>query len=138
MFKIHETKGKSFEFESHTNEFLIPREATKSSETFLVVIKPGKSSHMHKHPDQEQTFYVIKGTGEIWTKTTAGDVVEKFCNVKSGDLVFIPINNWHQIKTRGKTNLEYICFNAFPWGFPKREKTSLAHARNVRKIQLGK
>ncbi len=138
MFKIHKTKGDSFEFESHINEFLVPREATKSSETFLVVVKPGKSSHMHKHPEQEQTFYVIKGSGEIFTKDTAEGKIKKFCNIKSGDLVFIPVNNWHQIRTTGGTNLEYICFNAFPRGFPKGERTSLSHARNVRKMQLNK
>ncbi len=138
MFKIHKTKGNSFEFESHVNEFLVPREATKSSETFLVIIKSRKSSHMHKHLDQEQTFYVIKGTGEIWTKSTSNSKAKKFCSVKHGDLVFIPINNWHQIKTTGDTSLEYICFNAFPKGFPKGERTSLSHARNVRKMQLGK
>lgn len=138
MFKIHKTKGNRFKFESHVNEFLVPREATKSSETFLVVIKPGKSSHMHKHSDQEQTFYITKGAGEICTKDTARAVDKRFCSIRPGDLVFIPINNWHQIKTTGKTNLEYICFNAFPKGFPKGEKTSLAHAHNVRKMQLGK
>lgn len=138
MFKIHKTKGNSFKFENHINEFLIPREAAKASETFLVIIKPNKGSHMHKHPDQEQTFYIIKGSGEIWTKNTAKGVSKRFCSIKTGDLVFVPINNWHQIKTTGKTNLEYICFNSFPKGFPKGEKTSLAHALNVRKMQLTK
>lgn len=138
MFKIHKTKGNSFKFKNHINEFLVPREATKASETFLVIIKPNKSSHMHKHPDQEQTFYIIKGSGEIWTKDATKGVSKRFCSIKPGDLVFVPINNWHQIKTIGKMNLEYICFNSFPKGFPKGEKTSLAHALNVRKMQLAK
>jgi len=138
MFKIHKNKGDHFEFESHVNEFLIPREMASSSETFLVVVKPNKSSHMHKHPEQEQTFYITKGRGEIWTKKKVKDKAKKFCNVKAGELVFVPVNDWHQIKTKGKSNLEYVCFNAFPKGFPKGEKTSVSHAINVRKMQLGK
>ncbi len=136
MFKIHENKGEHFEFESHINEFLIPREMTKSSETFLVIVKPGKSSHMHKHPEQEQTFYITKGEGDIWTQKIPEGKEELFCSVKAGDLVFVPVNDWHQIKTVGETNLEYVCFNAFPEGFPKGEETSMSHAVNVRKMQL--
>ncbi|MFA5838572.1 MAG: cupin domain-containing protein [Candidatus Paceibacterota bacterium] len=136
--KIHKANGKHFEFETHINEFLISREKTKSSETFLVIIKPDKYTHMHIHPDVEQTFYIISGKGIVWTKKSVSGKLKKACSIKTGDLVFIPLNNWHQIKSVEKSRLEYICFNSFPKGFLPGEKTALSHAKNIKKALIKK
>jgi len=134
--KIHHKKGKRFEFESHINEFLIPREKARASETFLVIIKPKRCTHSHKHPDMEQTFYVTRGRGTIFTKIKGKE--RKQCDIKLGDIVFIPLNNWHRIECTGTVNLEYVCFNAFPKGFLRGETTSVSHAVNVVNIQKKK
>lgn len=133
MIKIHKDNGKRFKFASHINEFLIPREKTSSSETFLVIIEPNKSTHLHKHDETEQTFFVTNGKGEVWTKE--GGKLKLFCTLQPGDLLFIPVGSWHQIRCLGKERLEYICFNSFPKGFPPEEGTSLSHAEQVVKLQ---
>ena len=131
MLKINKNKGKVFRFATHVNEFLVPREKTSSSETFLVVIEPNKSTHLHKHEEMEQTFYVTKGKGEVWTVSDAKHRLARDCRIRRGDVLFIPVDTWHQVKCKSKGSLEYICFNAFPRGFPRKEKSSLAHARKV-------
>lgn len=138
IIKINKNKGERFEFKSHINDFLISREITKSSETFLVIIRPRKSTHMHIHSDVEQTFYVIKGNGEILTKKNQKSKPKRTCFIKHGDLIFIPLKSWHQIKPIGDKTLEYICFNSFPNGFLPGEKTALLHAKNVREKQMRK
>lgn len=129
--KIHYQKGRHFEFASHINEFLIPREKTAGSETFLVIIRPKQSTHLHRHPDMEQVFYVIRGRGVIWIKGGRNRRDKKRFEIKPGDVVFIPLNNWHRIACAGGISLEYLCFNAFPKGFLPGESTALAHASNV-------
>lgn len=138
--KINYKKGKRFDFGTHINEFLIPREKAKSSETFLVIINPKKSTHLHKHPDMEQVFFVTKGRGVLWTKTkkALGGKLKKRCDIKFGDVLFIPINDWHQISCTSKERLEYLCFNAFPSGHLPGEPTALAHAAHVKMIQKKK
>ena len=136
--KINYKKGKRFNFGTHLNEFLIPRERTKSSETFLVVVHPQKSTHLHKHPDMEQVFFVIEGHGVLWTKTGSGEKLKQACEMKIGDIIFIPTGHWHQISCVSKTRLEYLCFNAFPGGHLSGESTAIAHAKNVVKSEKEK
>ncbi len=129
--KIHYTKGARFDFGTHINEFLVPREKALSSETFLVIIRPGKATHLHMHPDMEQIFYVIKGRGSLFTCTNARVKLRKVHEIKSGDVVHIPLKTWHTVSCAGKRPLEYLCVDAFPKGHLHGEKTALAHARNV-------
>src|SRR3989344_703254 len=136
--KINYKKGKRFNFGTHLNEFLIPRERTKSSETFLVVVHPQKSTHLHKHPDMEQVFFVIEGHGVLWTKTGSGEKLKQACEMKKGDVLFVPMGHWHQISCVSKTRLEYLCFNAFPGGHLSGESTAIAHAKNVVKSEKEK
>jgi len=135
--KIHYKDGERFDFETHINEFLITREVAQASEAFLVIVKPKLSTHMHKHPDMEQTFYVIRGKGKLWTKDARGKE-KPVHSIKTGDVIFMPLHNWHRVESTGTTNLEYMCFNAFPGGFLPGEETSVAHAANVRKEQKKK
>ncbi len=69
FIKIFYSKGKRFVFKTHINDFLIPRESAKCTETFLTIIKPGHASPMHRHPEAEQIFYMIKGRGEVLTRS---------------------------------------------------------------------
>lgn len=47
-----------------------------------VILKPGKGHNFHKHPDQEETIYVIEGEVEQWLEQN-----NKI--LKSGDAIFI-------------------------------------------------
>ncbi len=58
----------------------------------LVVIEgsllPGCGHNFHKHPDQEEVFYVIEGEVEQWLEQSKR-------TLKSGDSVFIPADVVH-------------------------------------------
>ena len=73
-----------------------------------VVIPSGCSSILHYHPEAEETYCILKGSGEI--------VVDgKKYPVKSGDTVFISPKEKHQIFAQGICDLEFIVLCAPPW-----------------------
>jgi quercetin dioxygenase-like cupin family protein len=61
------------------------------SETAVFIISefpPARSHELHRHPHAEEFFYILDGSGLHMTEQ--GPV-----RVSSGDVVFIPMNEWH-------------------------------------------
>jgi ethanolamine utilization protein EutQ len=72
------------------------------------VIPPGCSSKLHYHPQDEETFYIFRGSANF--------VIDgKEHSVKSGDTIFIQPPERHQIFTTGDTDLEFIVVCAPAW-----------------------
>ena len=72
------------------------------------VIPPGCSSKLHYHPQDEETYYILKGSGNI--------VIDgKEHTVKPGDTIFIQPPEQHQIFSTGETDLEFIVVCAPAW-----------------------
>lgn len=117
--------GERFDFASHINEFLIRREDAQSLEAFLVIVEPGKSTHMHNHLEMEQVFFVIGGKGKILT-----DDSDECLLINRNDIIFIPQSHYHQICCIGDKPLQYLTFNSFV-DFQNRFSTSFKHASNV-------
>lgn len=72
------------------------------------VVPPSGSSSLHYHPQDEETYYILKGTANM--------VIDgKEHQVKAGDAVFIQRLERHQIFATGNTDLEYIVVCAPAW-----------------------
>ena len=65
----------------------------------FVCFEPGQAADMHKHPVQDEIFYVIDGQGVI-TFEDREDI-----SVKTGSMVFIPSGLVHGVTT---TNAERL------------------------------
>lgn len=57
------TAGRPFDFGAHANDFLVGREQSCATETFLVRVPGGGAVPEHEHPDMEQTFVFLSGVG---------------------------------------------------------------------------
>ena len=65
----------------------------------FVCFEPGQAADMHKHPVQDEIFYVIDGQGVI-TFEDREDI-----SVKTGSMVFIPSGLVHGVKTTDSERL---------------------------------
>ena len=135
MRKIKLTAGKRYEFATHINEMLLPREQAEVMEAFYVIIEPGKYTHWHVHEDTEQLYYVISGRGRaVFSRGTASKA-EMALEVQ--DVVHVPRGTGHQIFCQGDESLTYLCVDGFPLGRSKDEPTWDDHYRAVIKTQRG-
>jgi hypothetical protein len=56
------TDGEVFDFGTHANDFLVRREESLATETFLVRVPGGGAVPAPVHNDMEQTFVFISGS----------------------------------------------------------------------------
>jgi mannose-6-phosphate isomerase-like protein (cupin superfamily) len=66
-----------------------------------VEVPPGAEQRPHAHPDAEQVYVIVQGSGRV---QVAGDVER----VGAGDLVFIPPSAEHGIANDGSEPLVYV------------------------------
>lgn len=66
-----------------------------------VTIKPGCSIGLHEHIDEEEAYYIIKGTARV---NDNGIMKE----VKAGDVILTPGGEKHSIENNGDEPLEFI------------------------------
>ncbi len=62
---------------------------------------PEQTIDYHKHPDGDQIFIVMQGSGELYTDTGSETAVK----IKTGDYISAPKNTWHKIINTGKNIL---------------------------------
>ena len=72
-----------------------------------VDVPPGAEQRAHSHPDSEQVYVIVRGTGRM---RVAGDSEQ----VAEGDLVFIPPGAEHGIVNDGPEQLVYISASSPP------------------------
>ena len=102
------SNGKRYRFPTHTNELIIDRSESQTSEVFVVVLEPEEAPPPHKHYDTEQVFYILEGYGTL----TVGEKCEKY-PVKPGDVVRIPPSSIHSIRAEGGNRLKYLAIDCF-------------------------
>lgn len=129
MRKININKGKRYQFPTHINDILLPREQSEIMEAFLVIIEPGKMTPSHVHPDTEQLYHVLSGRGRGAFQHADGRQEE--LTIAPEDVIQVPRNCRHQIFCVGDQPLRYLCVDGFPGGIPKDEPTWEHHYRNV-------
>lgn len=113
-----------YRFPTHTNDLVMDRSEATCSEVFIVVLEPGEAPPRHKHDDTEQIFFILEGTGrlEAGTPPTSHPVAP-------GDVVRIPVGQWHRIFCEGQKPLRYLAVDCFPGGRPAAEPTWDSHVR---------
>lgn len=130
MRKIHVDQGKRYQFATHINDMLLPREQAESIEAFLVIIEIGQFTHRHTHDDTEQLFHVISGLGQA--EITQPDGTYEVVEMAPGDVVFVPRGTEHKIYcTSTHQPLRYLCVDGFPGGKPAERPTWDDHYRMV-------
>jgi mannose-6-phosphate isomerase-like protein (cupin superfamily) len=98
-----------YRFPTHINDLVMDRSEARFSEVFIVVIEPGKAPPLHVHHDTEQIFYVIDGSGTL----TIGKDHPQDLPVNTGDVVRIPVGEWHSIKADPDKVLKYLAVDCF-------------------------
>ncbi len=71
--------------------------------SYVIFIK--KEVKMHKHIQHAEHVYIVDGVGEM----TVG---EKTFKIRKGDVVFIPKDTFHAVKTTSKKPLKVISIQA--------------------------
>ncbi|VAX29478.1 hypothetical protein MNBD_IGNAVI01-2274, partial [hydrothermal vent metagenome] len=106
--KFFETvlQGKTYEFGSNSTILLLDRNEVNNFELVVVKWSPHNRGAMVAHSEKEQSFFILKGTGEI----TIGNETEK---VIPGNLVFVPRNVPHTTESFDE-ELIYLCLNSYP------------------------
>lgn len=85
-----------------TVRWLITREmGAKNFAMRLFEVEVDGYTPLHSHTWEHEVF-VLEGEGEV----RGGDEVRR---IMPGDVVFIPPNETHQFKNRGKGKLKFIC-----------------------------
>ncbi len=90
---------------SVTSRLLLDRTETERFEMLAVTRPKGSQGALEMHPEKEQTFFVLSGSGII-------TVNEEYATVKPGDIIFVPRIAQHTTETKDE-DLSYLCLNTF-------------------------
>lgn len=90
---------------SVTSRVVLDRNESERSEMVVVSWPKGSKGKLETHPEKEQTFFVLAGSGFI-------KIFEEQALVKPGDIVFVPRNAWHGAEAKDQ-NLRYLCLNTY-------------------------
>ncbi|MGH3694039.1 MAG: cupin domain-containing protein [Pseudonocardiaceae bacterium] len=123
------TDGEVFDFGTHANDFLIRREESLATETFLVRVPGGGAVPEHVHTDMEQTFVFVSGVGEA-TLSRGEEQTRRFVCVP-GDVVFVPAGWRHTVLAHSVEGLVYLTVNSFVPGADRIGASAVAHAEAV-------
>jgi mannose-6-phosphate isomerase-like protein (cupin superfamily) len=124
------TSRKRYTFPTHINDLVIDRANAVASEVFVVIVEPGKATHLHQHADVEQIFYVLEGRGVL----TIGRGRNEY-SVEPSQVVKIPPSTLHTIRAKGKKALRYLCIDCFCPERKNDEATWDVHVRGICKEQ---
>jgi mannose-6-phosphate isomerase-like protein (cupin superfamily) len=114
-----------YRFPTHVNDLVMDRSEASFSEAFIVIIEPGKAPPLHCHQDTEQIFYVLEGSGVL----TVGKDRPREVPVGIGDVIRIPVGEWHSIKADPDSVLNYLAIDCFGGLRSEDEPTWDAHVR---------
>ena len=73
-----------------------------------IVIPSGKSGSPHYHKDSQETYFILKGEGQM-------RVNDKCFTLLPGQACWIELGEIHQIHNRGETELVFLAICAPAW-----------------------
>lgn len=65
-------------------------------------LPPGASTLAHRHPETEEIYYILSGSGEM-------AIEDEIQSVQPGDSIGILPGQRHQIRNNGATTLVFLC-----------------------------
>jgi len=98
-------KGDPGQSKSVNSRLLLDRTETERFEMFIVTRPKGSQGALEMHPEKEQTFFMLSGSGRI-------TISEEQALVKPGDIVFVPRHAWHGAEATNE-DLRYLCLNTY-------------------------
>lgn len=121
-----------YRYPTHTNDLLYGREEATTTEAFVVVLEPDEAPPLHVHPDVEQVFFMIEGSGLL--QVGEGAEAQTF-RLNPGDIVRIPPHTPHAVRNDGKTPVRYLSVDAFAGPPPDDEPTWDSHVAALCRAQ---
>jgi mannose-6-phosphate isomerase-like protein (cupin superfamily) len=100
--------AKRYKFPTHINDIVVDRADATTSEAFMVILEPGKATHVHKHDDVEQIFYILDGEGTL----LIGADKQAF-PLKPTQVARIPPGTLHTVTVKGDKSMRYFCIDCF-------------------------
>ncbi len=88
-------------------KLLIKPEEAETIALGYVAVLPGEYTKTGFHEDEEEIYVILKGKAIL----TIG--VEE-CEVRAGDVAYVPRNNVHKMKCISEEKLEYLYFANWP------------------------
>ena len=87
-------------------QFLIDQKTANSDKLLIgwTVLPPGARHDKHRHPNCDEFFVVIQGSGHIYTDTGRE-------TSSKGDVIFTPRGHWHGFDNTGKEDVVLV------WGW---------------------
>ena len=98
-------EGKEYDFGSNSTILLLDRTEVNNFELVVVKWPPHNKGALVAHKEKEQSFFILKGSGEI----TIGNETER---VVPGNLVFVPRNTPHTTESFDE-ELVYLTLNSY-------------------------
>ena len=101
-------------------------------------MSPGRKMRVHKHLNNDELIFIHKGEGTM-------TLDEETMAVKTGDVVFVPRDTWHNTGTENLYMVfqyspagfeEYFIENGTPVGMPARERSDEAYALTEKKYGM--
>jgi mannose-6-phosphate isomerase-like protein (cupin superfamily) len=71
-------------------------------------VHPGKSTTPHRHPETEEIYYFLSGSGHM-------QVADEEADVRPGDAVLIPPGAAHKLTNTGSEDLVLLCICCPPY-----------------------
>jgi len=109
---------------------LISAEETAGAMSMVeTLVKPGSGPTYHSHAREDETFYVVSGTAEVW-------IDREIFRCEAGDRVFGSRNVFHTYRNVGNTDLKMILVytpGGFEQSFLERE-TLLATGKDQSEV----
>lgn len=127
---IPASAGQPYDFGTHRNDFLVPRENALATEVFTTVVPGCGAVPLHVHSDMEQVFLFLSGLGDAHLTR---DGAEHRCPCRPGDVLFVPAGWHHQVSAPGPEGVIYLTFNAFIPEAARIGDTALSHAQTADK-----
>jgi mannose-6-phosphate isomerase-like protein (cupin superfamily) len=124
-YVFHQDETIRYRYPTHVNDLLYGREEATATETFIVVLEPGEAPPLHVHPDVEQVFFVMEGSGVL--TVGKGDEAQTF-RLNPGDTARVPPQTYHSVRNDGDANMRYVSVDAFAGPRLDDEPTWDSHA----------
>jgi mannose-6-phosphate isomerase-like protein (cupin superfamily) len=71
-------------------------------------LAPGQSTIEHRHPESDEIYFILEGTGRMTVEGESEDV-------EPGDAVAIPHGHTHRLANTGDVALTFLCCCAPPY-----------------------
>lgn len=76
------------------------------------LLQPGQISKAVLHPELEEVWYVLSGTGQIWRRWCGNETVD---DLQSGASLCLPAGTHFQFRANGSAPLAIVAVTMPPW-----------------------